>query len=344
MGNPLSFPFLCLTNFLAFKYAVPRNVPLKINGDDIVFRATREEAEHWMQVVGESGLVLCKGKTMIHERFFSLNSTFFTAGKKRVRFVPVIRSKALFGAPETVDSLIGRYGSFCPGFGGGRRAELRALFIKENYNSFARTQRSLTRGLGLSASRRTLVAAGVWDREKFYLQLSHEPPLPLLHRYGTYVPEGWERRPENAMLDVGQARSDEKEFWELVVGHTWLEEPRIQSKEDLALERDSYWEKVRSATFRYSRPTPGDRRRRAKLLGLGLLGLRRFLSSPVVLPGLATRPATVWVRKGRGLTFVKAGSTIRQRRLEYRAQQILYFKENVFPYPGEVLVGDPGRS
>jgi hypothetical protein len=42
MGNLLSFPLLCIVNYLGFRYYTgQKDLPVRINGDDIVFRADR---------------------------------------------------------------------------------------------------------------------------------------------------------------------------------------------------------------------------------------------------------------------------------------------------------------
>jgi len=104
MGNLLSFPFLCLTNYLAFKFFVRRKgIPVKINGDDIVFRCRRREYELWCNGLQSIGMFkLSAGKTLVDSQVFSLNSTFFSARRThQPRFVPLIRSKCLFTSPDS---------------------------------------------------------------------------------------------------------------------------------------------------------------------------------------------------------------------------------------------------
>lgn len=79
MGNLLSFPLLCLQNYAAFRWVFPASRPVKINGDDIVFRCSREEFDRWAKFVGSVGLTLSRGKTVVSSRFFSVNSHFFRA-------------------------------------------------------------------------------------------------------------------------------------------------------------------------------------------------------------------------------------------------------------------------
>jgi hypothetical protein len=112
MGNYCSFPLLCMMNmctiFLTFgrekAIQMAEKNEVKINGDDIVFKTTRKGFEQWARAVETLGLVLSRGKTLVHERFWSINSTFFRS-TRRIRgngivLVPVIRSSCLFGPPK----------------------------------------------------------------------------------------------------------------------------------------------------------------------------------------------------------------------------------------------------
>jgi hypothetical protein len=117
MGSVLSFPLLCMQNYFAFRYAIPRRVPVRINGDDIVFRATKYEADRWFEQVGHSGLVVSKGKTLVLKSCFSLNSSFFHSLDDGCEAIPVIRSSPLFGAAESASEISGRLRSVYKGNG-----------------------------------------------------------------------------------------------------------------------------------------------------------------------------------------------------------------------------------
>jgi hypothetical protein len=194
MGYLLSFPLLCLINYLTFRYAIPRDVPLKINGDDIVFRSTPEEYDKWVKVVGKSGLVLSVGKTMVNRRFFTLNSTLFEGRNDGPRLIPFIRSTALFPKskdPEMVMGLRGRYNSFCPGFSGVKRSILRTEWLKLNRRLIDVTHRSVSRGLGLCVTFPELVNSGLWAREAWHLSLSVERAIPAPFSEWSCRPKGY---------------------------------------------------------------------------------------------------------------------------------------------------------
>lgn len=84
MGSLLCFPLLCLQNYIAFRWVFPASVPVKINGDDIVFRSSRADYQRWADFVISVGLHLSPGKTLVHSSTFSLNSTFFSANENHV--------------------------------------------------------------------------------------------------------------------------------------------------------------------------------------------------------------------------------------------------------------------
>jgi hypothetical protein len=198
MGQLLSFPLLCLVNYFAFKFSIPRDVPVKINGDDIVFRAREDEVDRWRENVNSSGLKLSVGKTLINRRFFSLNSSLFESTNNGARFVPFLRPKALWGCGERecekLASLAPRFRSYAVGFGRLRRSVFDEIFIRENLATVLRCRRSLTRGMGMKVSEDTLRSTGLWFRELYYLEKLVEPPLPAFsfsQLKCSDIPSGW---------------------------------------------------------------------------------------------------------------------------------------------------------
>lgn len=96
MGSYLSFPLLCIQNYLAFRYAmvqaeVVNHGPLLINGDDILFQSSAEVAETWMRVVGDLGLEVERSKTSVSREFGTLNSTLFRWSKGALVVAPTLR-------------------------------------------------------------------------------------------------------------------------------------------------------------------------------------------------------------------------------------------------------------
>jgi len=97
MGNVLSFPILCLANYLSYHMSMeechgrrykpfrcPRKV--KINGDDILFCASPMEIETWDRMVRRFGLNPSPGKDFSSAQFIQLNSMLWRVEKKPLSF------------------------------------------------------------------------------------------------------------------------------------------------------------------------------------------------------------------------------------------------------------------
>jgi len=229
MGNLLSFPLLCLQNYAAFRWCFPASVPVKINGDDIVFRASREEFDRWSAFVGRVGLRLSRGKTMVHSRFFSVNSSFFRAGPKLPRRVPVLRTGGLLDPLDSVGGMASALRSFCRGFRGRAQELAQVLFLRRRKRYVLCSGRSVTRGLGIAVGVPVLQSLGLWRREKWFFDtLVSEEPLPADpgRLQWSRPPEGWERVPLSNRRSVRRVqRATEDSFWSLVVADAWLTAP-----------------------------------------------------------------------------------------------------------------------
>lgn len=179
MGNFLSFPLLCLTNFLTVVHSLgwqrANSIPLKINGDDIVFRATQIEADKWASGVQASGLRLSVGKTLRHWRFFSINSAFFCASyrSKFPRIVPVVRTSTLVRDCSTADSLAARAKCFSWGWSGKKKRLMQAFALDWHHKVAESGVVSWTRGRGLDVGLKELAAINLLQRE---LDLLERPP------------------------------------------------------------------------------------------------------------------------------------------------------------------------
>jgi len=252
MGSYLSFPFLCLANYLAFRYLVPRPCPLRINGDDIVFRASPSEANRWVEGVARLGLSLSMGKTLFHWKYFTLNSSMFKANAYNVWRVPFIRAKAFLSRVELDGAgggLAGQFQSCVSGAPGTRSNAVRAQFLKRNLDLLLGTQRSVTRGHGMKASVGLLRQAGLWDRERFYLSLPVEKDLPSLRKGGPDLPDGWTR----VRLDLvdpayrSKVLSEESGYHSALVNVSRLESFSLESD----VRRESLWARLKSGTLTY---------------------------------------------------------------------------------------------
>jgi hypothetical protein len=194
MGQLTSFPLLCLVNYITFRYCIRRPVPVRINGDDIVFRATPDEFARWERGVAKGGLRLSRGKTLVRSRAFTINSTPFWSTGQGGRPVGFVRAKALFphgNVSEQVSSMNGRFYSSCFGYGGVRTRVVRTYFLHHNQKPIHLSRRSVSRGLGMAVDQEMLRAVGLWHRELFYLEHPVERLLPYNPRVGGPVPDGW---------------------------------------------------------------------------------------------------------------------------------------------------------
>ncbi|APG77212.1 RNA-dependent RNA polymerase [Hubei narna-like virus 11] len=87
MGSPLSFPILCLINFIAYWTSMEKylgreipdfwELPVRINGDDILFKSNTEHYSIWKEEVKVHSFELSMGKNYIHPRFLTVNSVLY---------------------------------------------------------------------------------------------------------------------------------------------------------------------------------------------------------------------------------------------------------------------------
>lgn len=127
---------------------------------------------------------------MVDRRFFSLNSNMFDSSR-RVSQVPFLRAKAYLSTPENINALVGQYQKSVCGGPPVLRDLVRSEFLKRYRKVILDSQRSVTRGLGMRASKGVLRMAGLWDREKFYLSLPGELTLPNPPGFAQYPLPGW---------------------------------------------------------------------------------------------------------------------------------------------------------
>lgn len=232
MGNSMSFPLLCLQNYLAFLWFVGKEAPVRINGDDIVFRARPEQYVRWRDGVGSCGLTLSVGKTLVRRRQFSLNSTFFEAGTRYVKLAPVIRSTVFFKKLERPSALVGRVGTL-RGFPPPIRSRLVASLLSRFSGTVWWSQRSLRRGWGMRVSNEALRMARLLERESFYLSLDkfHDPGFPEVQDgyFVSSIPEGWSRVRSRTAV----SRDEQAQFARELVASSWEPKKMIPRPEVL---------------------------------------------------------------------------------------------------------------
>jgi hypothetical protein len=145
-------------------------MPLKVNGDDIAFRSTQEEADKWMQCVSQSGLTLSKGKTLVHPAFFSINSTFFRASPEKVKLIPVVRWTTVLFKPNSQLALRDRLKAASWGWYGKRRRTILSFMLRYHRATAVKGWVSWTRGYGVpGVNEEVLVSADLLRREAMCL-------------------------------------------------------------------------------------------------------------------------------------------------------------------------------
>jgi len=281
MGNYLSFPLLCLQNYLAFRYYAG-DYPVRINGDDIVFRAPRHVYTRWAAGVSSTGLTLSVGKTFVHRRFFSLNSKYFCAKKeKEPSVVPIVRASCLYKPCEDPNQVAGWVNRIGEGFDVARRDSLQIAVLRRQRIVIRCAQRSVTRGLGCCVTASVVTRAGLRNWEGHYLGLPRENAPPCKKRLGD-LPAGWSK------VSVPLGGDDDPGFGPACLQVAW----KMPAK---PVAVDDYWAVVRQSSSRFPRRDSAAWRRMAKLCGLSIRGCKDWLTPVLDIRGRGKR---VWRRSG----------------------------------------------
>jgi len=108
MGSTLSFPILCMVNLACYWQALEEylgqtvrmeDLPVLINGDDILFRANEAFYQIWKQSVSDVGFTLSLGKNYFSKNYLTVNSLLY-------RYTQVDLPRGSFFKNEHVFSLI----------------------------------------------------------------------------------------------------------------------------------------------------------------------------------------------------------------------------------------------
>jgi len=84
MGHVLSFPILCIANYIAFRYAFrfqSKTPNVKVNGDDILFCTYPEQYKTWLSTIPKFGFIPSVGKNLFSSRVAQINSVLFRVSK-----------------------------------------------------------------------------------------------------------------------------------------------------------------------------------------------------------------------------------------------------------------------
>lgn len=243
MGNLLSFPLLCLQNYTAFRWCF-RGVkvpPVRINGDDIVFRAPEGLACRWMDTVSSLGLRLSRGKTLVNFSVFSLNSSFFRASRSgKVRLIPVVRSAVLARECTVPHSIASGLRTYALGFRGEARTRLEVVYLRKRHKQVTACGRSVLRDLRVPCTAESIKRLGWIKKESFFLSLPPCPLPPDFTRLGLpELPRGWARVPLSSSRSVRRRqRASQDCFRGLLTDASWV------SCEPYKVLKELVWSKV----------------------------------------------------------------------------------------------------
>jgi hypothetical protein len=118
MGSILSFPVLCVANMLCYVYSLEHylnhkvnlyDIPVIINGDDILFRANDDFYAIWLETIKIAGFTLSIGKNYIHPTVFTINSVCYSYYKNVLKTYGYLNVGLITG-----QSKLGRMGEKLP--------------------------------------------------------------------------------------------------------------------------------------------------------------------------------------------------------------------------------------
>lgn len=156
MGSTLSFPILCTVNLCTYWLSLERflgrriklsELPVLVNGDDILFRTNPEHYSFWRELVSEVGFELSQGKNYVHSSFFTVNSTGFIQTRSDwIEEIPYLNAGLLTGQSKLTGRLSDRlmpiwdyYNTVIDGANDKNRAHKRFLhYHKENIRSLTK--------------------------------------------------------------------------------------------------------------------------------------------------------------------------------------------------------------
>lgn len=226
MGMFLSFPLLCLQNYVAFRFACLkfggpsffRTVPVLINGDDILFRSSGDFSSQWMAWVSSLGLEVELTKTSVARSFGSLNSTLLRYRGGNLLVVPTVRMGMLRATDEPA-SLGASFHKFVSGLKGDLRFRAGSCFFNWHIGAL-RGCRWSTYELGF----RGLLALRL--TVKWGLPISFGPqadPTPVVHSVTFSSENVIFVNPDDVTLEERRLSAREMASWKFSVD--WKRDP-----------------------------------------------------------------------------------------------------------------------
>jgi hypothetical protein len=196
MGSLLSFPLLCLQNYLCCSFVLGTDRPYLINGDDTLTRCTRKEYGRWLEELPKLGLRPSAGKCAFLRSVFTINSAYFQLVRRGVRRLPYFKGKGFFPSTKGVptgDCLRAHRG----GLRNGAKREFERLYLNLHARKIQQSGRSLWK-LGWDVSPdvvpRWMAVREVQIRDTRIDPRPEKtiPAVPDKHNVGG-IPIGWKR-------------------------------------------------------------------------------------------------------------------------------------------------------
>jgi hypothetical protein len=106
MGSVLSFPILCTINLVCYWVALENytkrmikleDLPVLVNGDDILFRSNPEFYSLWLEEISKVGFTLSLGKNYVHRKVLTVNSQLYSFSGTRFDFLGYLNTGLLTG-------------------------------------------------------------------------------------------------------------------------------------------------------------------------------------------------------------------------------------------------------
>jgi hypothetical protein len=98
MGSTLSFPILCMVNFICYWMSMEEymgskinihDLPVLVNGDDILFPSNSKLYKIWLKNIKKVGFKLSIGKNYVHRSILTINSQCYSYFYGTEQFVPI---------------------------------------------------------------------------------------------------------------------------------------------------------------------------------------------------------------------------------------------------------------
>nr|WAK77838.1 MAG: RNA-dependent RNA polymerase [Botourmiaviridae sp.] len=227
MGNLLSFPLLCIQNYLGTRWVdnLTGESPSRlINGDDLVVQASEQWVSAYREVCPSLGFSLNVKKTAYTESFLTINSTYYS---RQLTEIPFLRMGSFREQdPRKVgDAITAISRSFGPRHSK-RRVVIRRLL--ERFDWLIRLGRRSAWKLGVRLRPHDRLPHSLWTREK--RRVCPEVPVPAAPR-GFH--QGMSVVEDKELSDLVEGR----EIATVVVETTWrmgkYERPEKERRKDV---------------------------------------------------------------------------------------------------------------